>query len=249
MQKELLENLVKQNKSTYQIAREMNCSQTNIKYWLKKFNIKTKKIKQKRKTKYDYSTIQKDHDIGMTWRDLWEKYGISMGTLTKAIERGDFKSRNHSDAARIAKRPPMSEQAKINISLARRKFLKDNPHMVPYKLNHYSKGDSYPEKYFTECLMGSSYIKKYQVGLYELDFADIENKIDLEIDGCQHRLDPKIVEHDKKRNQNLIDLGWRIIRINWANFQKLNQEEKKIIVNSLITKHLLESSVVNLFGF
>jgi len=202
-----------------------------------------------RKTKYDYSLIQKDHNSGMTWRNLCEKYGIAMGTLAKAIKRGDFKSRNHSDASKLAIRPPMSEEAKRKISIARRSFLKNNPHMVPYKLNHYSKGDSYPEKYFTECLKTSSYIKKYQFGLYELDFADLDDKIDLEIDGCQHRLDPKIVEHDIKRNRNLTKDGWKVVRINWANFQKLNDNEKRNIVEQIIFKKFSENSIISLYGF
>jgi hypothetical protein len=46
VQKELLENLVKQNKSTYQIANDLNCSQTNVRHWLKKFNLVTNKLKQ-----------------------------------------------------------------------------------------------------------------------------------------------------------------------------------------------------------
>jgi len=143
----------------------------------------------------------------------------------------------------------MSEEGKRNISIARRKFLEANPDMVPYKLNHYSKGDSYPEKYFSECLKDSSYIKKYQIGLYELDFADLENKIDLEIDGCQHRLDPRIVEHDKKRNENLIAMGWKIIRINWSNFKKYDQATKEKIIKNILENNLVKSSAVNIFGF
>lgn len=42
MEKEILEKLINENKSSRQIAAELNKSQTSIKYWLKKFNLKTK---------------------------------------------------------------------------------------------------------------------------------------------------------------------------------------------------------------
>ena len=38
----ILKNLIDQNKSTYEIAAELNSSQTNIRYWLKKYGLKTK---------------------------------------------------------------------------------------------------------------------------------------------------------------------------------------------------------------
>jgi len=41
MDKIVLERLVKENKSTSQIANELNCSQTNVRYWLKKFGLST----------------------------------------------------------------------------------------------------------------------------------------------------------------------------------------------------------------
>lgn len=43
MEKQELEILVGQNLSSHQIAREMSISQTTVKYWLKKFSLKTNK--------------------------------------------------------------------------------------------------------------------------------------------------------------------------------------------------------------
>ena len=45
-----------------------------------------------------------------------------------------------------------------------------------------------------------------------------DKKIDFEVDGSQHWLDKKIIEHDKKRNQTLIDNGWTVIRMRWDNW-------------------------------
>lgn len=41
MEKIILEKLIKENKSTYEIATTLKCSQTNVRYWLKKHGLKT----------------------------------------------------------------------------------------------------------------------------------------------------------------------------------------------------------------
>lgn len=47
MTKDILNDMVNKNLSQYQIAKELNCSQTNVVYWLKKYDLKTKKIENK----------------------------------------------------------------------------------------------------------------------------------------------------------------------------------------------------------
>ena len=97
-----------------------------------------------------------------------------------------------------------SEETKNKISYSMKKFLVNNPDMIPYKRNHSSK-ESYPEKYFNEIfkLEGLDLVYHVQVGLYQLDFCNEPKKIDVEIDGEQHYVDDRIVEHDKLRNANL----------------------------------------------
>ena len=41
MEKEILEKLIVEGNSQRQLAEKLNCSQSNIKYWLKKLNLKT----------------------------------------------------------------------------------------------------------------------------------------------------------------------------------------------------------------
>jgi hypothetical protein len=41
MTKETLQPLIDQGKSTYDIAKELKCSQTNIRYWLRKYGLNT----------------------------------------------------------------------------------------------------------------------------------------------------------------------------------------------------------------
>lgn len=136
------------------------------------------------------------------------------------------------------KRGPLSEETKKKISESRIKFLRENPDMVPYKLNHYSKGRSYPEEYWKRILDSHkiSYTEQYQVGPYQLDFV-IGNNIDLEIDGDQHYLDKRVVASDKRRNEYLENLGWKIVRIKWSDYKKI--VDKKAFIDCIL-KELTE---------
>jgi very-short-patch-repair endonuclease len=152
---------------------------------------------------------------------------------------GQIIIRSRSEAATISGLGRQhSIESKRKISLSRKKFLVKNPDMVPYKLNHKHKKISFPEQYFKECF-GDVFHYQYRVGLYELDFADIENQIDIEIDGDQHFLDERIMLHDQKRNKELSELGWKIIRIKWSSFQKLSRKEKELIVTSIVSNKSL----------
>jgi very-short-patch-repair endonuclease len=156
--------------------------------------------------RYDWSLIQKDHDDGMSWRQLQNKYGVTSATLCKAKQRGDFVSRNKSEAAKIYPRNPLTEQHKLNLSISRTKYLKENPDKVPYKLNHYSKGQSYPESYFEKWLLNEkvSFISEKKISIYSVDF--FINNIALEIDGEQHYVDERIVKSNFYRDEYLLSI-------------------------------------------
>lgn len=127
----------------------------------------------------------------------------------------------------------LSEEHKKKISESRKKYLLIHPDKVPYKLNHKHK-ETAPEKYFKEVLKG--FISQYRPEgtLYEIDFANPGLKIGIEIDGEQHYVDDKIVEHDKIRTENLTKLGWKLIRIRWSYFQSLPFEQRQEIVKGLM---------------
>lgn len=127
-----------------------------------------------------------------------------------------------------------TEEEKKNIGIGVKKFLENNPNMVPYLRNHASK-ESYPEKYFTEQFLQRGFIleKQYSVGSYHLDFCDIECKVDIEIDGEQHYLDKRIIEHDIKRNKYLEEHGWIVFRIRWSQYQKMNDKEKESVFEQI----------------
>ena len=186
------------------------------------------------KTKYDWNLIQKDHDDGMTWEQLREEHGVSFGALAKAKKRGVFLSRNISEALKLVPGKPHTEETKQKISQIRKEYLRQNPDKVPYKLNHYSKGSSYPEKYFEEWLKNNniSYEKEKPISVYRVDY--LINNIALEIDGEQHYLDERIVLSNKYRDEYLNSIGIKTIRVRWSTYQKLSFEEKQEYLSSLL---------------
>lgn len=135
-----------------------------------------------------------------------------------------------------------TEETKRKISEKRKQYLLENPDKVPYKLNHYSKGRSYAEVYWKAVLDSHDlkYIEQYQIGLYSLDFAFVDAKIDLEIDGNQHFLDERIVNSDKRRDEFLTSQGWQVIRIRWSDYKKL--DSKRDFVYNIV--HQLRGPVV-----
>lgn len=123
--------------------------------------------------------------------------------------------RNHYGKTTRGKPKSIEQRAKISASM--KKFYKEHPELVPYKLHHSSK-ESYPEKYFNELFIKENingFKRDYYVDGYYLDYAFIDKKVDVEIDGSQHYVDPKIIEHDKIRTQRLESLGWKTFRIDW----------------------------------
>ena len=123
----------------------------------------------------------------------------------------------------------MPEEQKKKISTSLKEFLKHHPESMSYKYNHYSKG-SWAEDYFRDLFIKENikgFVAQYRCGTYRLDFAFPTLKIDFEIDGHQHYVDKRIIEHDRKRTSYLEHNGWKVIRVRWSDFQKLSIEDKQ----------------------
>lgn len=132
----------------------------------------------------------------------------------------------------------LSDEHKQKISKSQTDYL------IRTGLNRWSGAHSsertYPEKYFAEILKDfceEQYIIK---GLpYKIDFANLEHKIAIEIDGEQHYTEKKQIEHDKIRDLKLKELGWKTIRVRWSHFVKMSKEEKEELINTLL-KYIVE---------
>lgn len=188
----------------------------------------------------NWSEIQEYYNDKHTWDDISQNYHISMIDIANAKKQGLFMSRTKSEANKLscAKYPrKLAQKTKDKISISRIKYLKEHPDQVPYLLNHYSKGESYPEKYFNGILEKSNinYERYVQYGIYNLDFAIIDKLIDLEIDGNQHICDKSIVMSNNRRDVFLKENGWRVIRVLWSDYCKLNKEERENFIIELLS--------------
>lgn len=176
--------------------------------------------------KYNWIELQAYYDSGHTWRELSNEFGISQASIAKAIKMGKFHStRNQSEALAVAhskgRRPKQSEESKRKISNSRIKYLMEHPEKVPYRINHSSK-KSWPEQVFENALIASGingWKYAYQNGMYEYDFAFVEKKIDVEIDGGTHKLD-KVKRIDERRDQFSKSQGWTVIRFEASRVKK-----------------------------
>jgi len=185
----------------------------------------------------NWKEIQEFYDAGNSTRNIIDKFELNYGTISKASKLGYIKIRNKSEAGIIGKKKyPLvhTEEWKKNMSEIRKKYLKENPDKVPYRLNHSSK-ESYPEKYFAELFQKENIIvdRYIPISYYELDFCITDKKINIEIDGEQHYLDKKIKVSDNNRNTYLENNGWKTIRIRWSDYQKMDYEGKAKYISEL----------------
>ena len=77
---------------------------------------------------------------------------------------------------------------------------------------------SYPEevaiRFFEE--NNIEYVRELRVDRFFIDFAFLDKMLAIEIDGQQHNL-PERKALDERKDQTLVSLGWKIIRIKWPN--------------------------------
>lgn len=173
-----------------------------------------------------------------TGRVAWNK-GLTKETDERVRRYGKTTSERYKNHINT---PPslgktLSEETKKKISESRKKFLLEHPEKVPYKLNHSSK-QSFPEKFFETVFInnGISFEKEFYTNGYWLDFC-FNKTFYVEIDGEQHYLDKKIVEHDKIRTARLTESGFKCIeRVRWSEFQKLDKDSQREYISTLVDK-------------
>lgn len=90
---------------------------------------------------------------------------------------------------------------------------------------------SYPEKWFIKNVLEKYKLydkytikEKLPFSKYFLDFAIMDLKIDIEIDGQQHIRNGETILHDKLRDEFMLSHGWAVYRIAWVEL-KNNSEE------------------------
>lgn len=170
-------------------------------------------------------------------RTAWNK-GLTAKTSESVLKQSMTLKTYYKTHDGPQKGKPHTDETKQKIGANVRAYLEQNPDMIPYKRNH-SSNESYPESYFTKIFESENLLlqKQYPVKSYRLDFCEPSKQIDIEIDGEQHYVDKVIVEHDKVRDQTLTELGWKVIRVRWAEFKSFSVEKQKQIIQDI--KNLL----------
>lgn len=169
-------------------------------------------------TKEDKQSIINDYVVNqLTFREVMKKYNIrSKSYLAKLL---DGKTRSISEAGKLAhiKHPERfkhTEESKAKIREKRLAFMKAHPEKTAWRRSN----QSYPEKVFEKFLTERGYADKFLIQReysffpYFIDFAFVDLKIAIEIDGSQHLL-PERKERDEKKDSLLQENGWRVIRI------------------------------------
>ena len=112
---------------------------------------------------------------------------------------------------------PLSDQHKKKVSEGMKKAHKEG-RAWNIGMSRWNSEMSYPQKFFTLVIANQfedkDYIHQLPVGKYSLDFAWLQKKKCIQIDGQQH-LKPDAVIHDKERDEYLRQQGWKILRISW----------------------------------
>lgn len=110
-------------------------------------------------------------------------------------------------------------------------------------INSDSNHRSYPEKWFIKNVLQKYNLyekytikEKFPFEKYFLDFAIIDLKIDIEIDGSQHFRNEKNIHFDKNRDSILLSNGWSVYRIAWKELVNNRESTVTSFVNWLIDR-------------
>ena len=161
----------------------------------------------------------------------WNK-GLTKETNKSLKQTSQRLSELHKSGKIKNKVKDLEVRKKISDSLKR--YFKNNPDKKPFVVCDHKNGESYAESYFAKWLRNENidFIQEYHVKPYSLDFL-INECVDLEIDGRYHRMSERRKQMDKHRDKVLTERGYKIIRVYWPDFKKLNKEEKKIFFKNL----------------
>ena len=142
----------------------------------------------------------------------------------------------------------ITDESKLKISKKLIESHKNGNHPGWSFINKDINKRSYPEKWFIKNVLEKNgfYFKyiikeKLPFGKYFLDFAIIDLKVDIEIDGSQHFRTIDAINHDKIRDEFVRSNGWTVYRISWI---ELINNSNEIINNFL--KSLTENRIYNI---
>jgi very-short-patch-repair endonuclease len=153
--------------------------------------------------------------------DLRKKFKIHSETIRKLLAD---KIRNQSDARRVSiiKYPfKHTEESKQKLREKRLLFMKNNPEQTAWR----KKNLSYPERLFLDKITLENWGEKYRIERewsvfpFFIDFAFLNEKVAVEIDGSQHQLEER-KNQDEKKDKHLKENGWVVVRVTESEVKK-----------------------------
>jgi len=67
-------------------------------------------------------------------------------------------------------------------------------------------------------------VEQFRIGPYALDFAWLDKKRCIEIDGKQHQTNPIQIASDLRKDEFLKKKGWIVLRVKWSQIFKETKE-------------------------
>lgn len=166
-------------------------------------------------TKVDLQNILDRYLKGETLRELSNEYPHCTVLFVTKGKRRSISKANELAHKKYPENYKHSNASKAKIRKARLKYMEDNPQSAAWRRSTMS----YPEKVFQQLVEKNELSKQYDI-VYEysifpfyIDFAFVNVKLAVEIDGSQHYTMKSKIDRDKRKDDLLISKGWKIYRI------------------------------------
>jgi very-short-patch-repair endonuclease len=98
---------------------------------------------------------------------------------------------------------------------------------------------SYPEQWMMKVIenefQDKEYVREFPCGIYSIDFAWVNKKRAIEIDGEQHQRFEEYQARDERKNKKMTEEGWSFLRFSWkeiCNNTKICIQKMKIFVET-----------------
>lgn len=182
--------------------------------------------------------INEDYENCLSLGEICKKYNISSKSyVSNYVLSGG--TRSLSESIKIAHKKyresfKHTEETKKKMREKRLAWMKANPEKTAWRL----KNMSYPEKCFQKILEDNGLDKKYliyreySVFPYFIDFAFVDEKVAVEIDGSQH-LENERKNRDNEKDKLLASNGWRVLRIAANEVVRNGENALNAIINVL----------------
>lgn len=193
-------------KTISEISRDIGVKCVTLKSWFTKLGIPTRNLSEAAKLRYEGTTLEYRQNLTSSARKVVDEH----------IEAGTFWLRGVSGEDSPTKRPEVRKKnsehkKKHNPMFDEKHAMKMRKSMERVLRDRATEH----ELIFKKAIEMRGYFPKFQHAEFKavLDFAFVDKKIGIEIDGDIHYRNKAVREKDDIRDKGLKERGWEIIRI------------------------------------